>query len=166
MNDHIAKPVKVDELFATLVRWVRREPKPNPKPPTNDGAPAAGAGWPALPGIDGAIPLAAGIDPADPLYARLLDLFLQQQASFAERFSAACAGADMVSARRIAHDLKSLAGTLGAERLRAAADALEQACGNGASPAVVDALLELATVELDPLLAALRAGKASVAGAG
>jgi PAS domain S-box-containing protein len=24
MNDHVAKPIKVDELFATLVRWVRR----------------------------------------------------------------------------------------------------------------------------------------------
>jgi PAS domain S-box-containing protein len=164
MNDHVAKPIKVDELFATLVRWVRREPLPKPR--TNDGAPAAGAGWPVLPGIDGAIPLAAGIDPAEPLYARLLDLFLQQQASFAERFSAACAGADMVSARLIAHDLKSLAATLGAQRLRAAADALEQACSNGASPAVVDALLKLSTVELDPLLAALRGWKASAASAG
>jgi CheY-like chemotaxis protein len=166
MNDHVAKPIKVDELFATLGRWVRREPIPMPKPKTNHGAPAAGAGWPVLPGIDGAIPLAAGIDPAEPLYARLLGLFLQQQESFAERFSAACAGADMASARLIAHDLKSLAATLGAERLRAAADALEHACGNGASPAVVDTLLELSTVELDPLLAALRGWKASVASAG
>ena len=62
--------------------------------------------------------------------------------------------------------LKSLAATLGAERLRAAADALEQACGNGASPTVIDTLLELTTVELDPLLAALRDWKASVASAG
>ena len=23
MNDHIAKPIRVDELFATLARWVR-----------------------------------------------------------------------------------------------------------------------------------------------
>jgi HPt (histidine-containing phosphotransfer) domain-containing protein len=164
MNDHVAKPIKVDELFATLARWVRREPMPKPK--ASHGAPAAGAGWPVLPGIDGAIPLAAGIDPAEPLYARLLGLFLQQQVGFAERFSAAYAGADIASAQRIAHNLKSLAATLGAERVRAAADALEQACGSGASPAVVDTLLGLSTVELDPVLAGLRGWKASVASAG
>jgi PAS domain S-box-containing protein len=166
MNDHVAKPIKVDELFATLVRWVRREPMPVPKPKAGHGAQAAGAGWPVLPGIDGAIPMAAGIDPAEPLYARLLGLFLQQQADFAERFSAACAGADMASAQLIAHDLKTLAATLGAERVRAAADALEQACSNGASPAVVETLRRLCTVELDPVLAGLRGWKASVAAAG
>jgi len=165
MNDHVAKPIKVDELFATLVRWVRREPMPAPKPEAGQGAPAAGAPWPVLPGIDGAIPMAAGIDPAEPLYARLLGLFLQQQVGFAERFRAACAVADMASAQLIAHDLKSLAATLGAERVRAAADALEQACVNGASPAVVDTLLGESTVELDPVLDGLRGWKASAAGA-
>ena len=164
MNDHVAKPIKVDELFATLVRWVRRAPMPKPK--ASQGAPAAGAGWPVLPGIDGAIPLAAGIDPAEPLYARLLGIFLHQQVGFAERFSAACAAADMASAQRMAHDLKSLAATLGAEGVRAAADALEQACGNGASPGVVDTLLALSTVELDTVLAGLRRWEASVASAG
>ena len=93
-------------------------------------------------------------------------IFLQQQVGFAERFSAACAGADMASAQRMAHDLKSLAATLGAERVRAAADALEQACGNGASPAVVDTLLGLSTAELDTVLAGLRGWEASVASAG
>jgi HPt (histidine-containing phosphotransfer) domain-containing protein len=72
----------------------------------------------------------------------------------------------MASAQLIAHDLKTLAATLGAERVRAAADALEQACGNGASPAVVETLLRLSTVELDPVLAGLRGWKASVAAAG
>jgi CheY-like chemotaxis protein len=23
MNDHVAKPIKVEELFATLARWIR-----------------------------------------------------------------------------------------------------------------------------------------------
>ncbi|MBW8830677.1 MAG: response regulator [Burkholderiales bacterium] len=27
MNDHVAKPIKVEDLFGTLVHWVRREPK-------------------------------------------------------------------------------------------------------------------------------------------
>jgi CheY-like chemotaxis protein len=26
MNDHIAKPIRVDELFATLARWIRKAP--------------------------------------------------------------------------------------------------------------------------------------------
>jgi len=42
---------------------------------------------------------------------------------------------------------------------------LEQACVNGASPAVVDTLLGQSTVELDPVLDGLRGWKASAAGA-
>jgi CheY-like chemotaxis protein len=33
MNDHIAKPIRVDELFATLARWIRKAPV-SPRAPT------------------------------------------------------------------------------------------------------------------------------------
>jgi PAS domain S-box-containing protein len=39
MNDHIAKPIKVDELFATLARWIRRAPG-RPEAPRTPGIPA------------------------------------------------------------------------------------------------------------------------------
>jgi PAS domain S-box-containing protein len=49
MNDHIAKPIKIDELFATLARWVR------PATADSPGVENAGAGadpLAELPGID------------------------------------------------------------------------------------------------------------------
>jgi CheY-like chemotaxis protein len=32
MNDHIAKPIKLDEMFATLARWVRPAADGSPRP--------------------------------------------------------------------------------------------------------------------------------------
>src|SRR5207248_9040463 len=36
MNDHIAKPIKVDELFATIARWIRKVPGKLAAPPGLD----------------------------------------------------------------------------------------------------------------------------------
>jgi hypothetical protein len=52
MNDHIAKPVKVSEMFATIARWVQPRRVPASAAPTL-AAPAAGAagfGLPEAPG--------------------------------------------------------------------------------------------------------------------
>lgn len=45
MNDHIAKPVKLEELFATLARWLRPAGPitPSARPPGTRAAPAPGA---------------------------------------------------------------------------------------------------------------------------
>jgi PAS domain S-box-containing protein len=139
MNDHIAKPIKVDEMFATLARHLR--------PPT----PAAGDGFP---GIDSRVGL-AGVMDDERLYRRLLAMFRDREGDFANRFRAACAVGDVRTARRLAHDLKSSAGTLGAQAVSEAAETLELACLNGSVPADMDALLSTLTRELGPVIAGL-----------
>jgi CheY-like chemotaxis protein len=140
MNDHIAKPIRVDEMFATLARWVR---------------PAASPARNRFPGIESQLAL-AGMMGDEHLYHRLLRMFRDREASFAARFQAACAAGDMRTATRLAHDLKSVAATVGAQAVRETAEALERACSNGAGPADFDSLLSTVTHQLDPVIAGLR----------
>jgi signal transduction histidine kinase/CheY-like chemotaxis protein/HAMP domain-containing protein len=89
MNDHIAKPIKFDDMFATLARWVHPAPVAPPEPA---GLVNAGAGADPLAGLPG-IDIRAGLVRAmgdDALYRRLLRMFRDAQADFPARFSAAC----------------------------------------------------------------------------
>jgi CheY-like chemotaxis protein len=155
MNDHIAKPIKIDEMFATLARWIG---------PTAAAAssPAAGAAGAAerplseLPGVDARAAL-DGLMGDEQLYRRLLRMFRDQQGDFESRFRLAHANGDVAAAARLAHDLKTLAGTLALKGVEQAAAALEQACGSQARDADVDALAQQVAKLLDPVIAGLQA---------
>jgi len=138
MNDHIAKPIVVDEMFATLARWVKTA--------------AGGNGPPQRAGID----RASGIENAggnEVLYRRMLGLFRDREADFVQRFRIAHAAGDSAAAMRAAHDLKGEAGTLGMPALQVAAAVLERACLEAASDADIDALLHKVASLLDEVIA-------------
>ena len=61
------------------------------------------------------------------LLNKLLVLFRQTEAQTPQRVQQALTSGDTALARRLAHTLKSSAGTIGANRLQAAARAAEQA---------------------------------------
>jgi signal transduction histidine kinase/DNA-binding response OmpR family regulator/tetratricopeptide (TPR) repeat protein len=150
MNDHVAKPIRVDELFATLARWVRAAPPHGGEAVVEGEA----AGLPALPGLDTRAGL-AGVMGNPTLYRRLLVMFRDRELDFAKRFAAARAQRDGASCTRFAHDLKSVSGTLGMPGLQRAAAALEAACSQGAAAEDVDRLLDTVVRQLDPLVAGL-----------
>ncbi|HKX44130.1 MAG TPA: response regulator [Burkholderiaceae bacterium] len=164
MNDHIAKPIKVDDMFATLARWVRPSPIVSDNAPdtASDEAPAvASAGRPPgalaeLPGIDTSAGL-AGMMGDDALYRRLLRMFRERESDFPARFAAARAARDTAAPVRLAHDLKSAAAALGMHAVRQAAQALEQACVHAAADADIEALAQNVARELDPVIAGLHA---------
>ncbi|WP_127995469.1 response regulator [Piscinibacter defluvii] len=140
MNDHVAKPIRVDELFATLSRWVR---------------PAAGPGaageLAAVPGLDLRAGL-AGVMGNEALYRRLLRMFHEREREFGARLAAARAAGDAPACTRLAHDLKSVSGTLGMAALQRAAAALEAACEHGAAPGEIDRLRDAVLQQLGPVL--------------
>jgi len=151
MNDHIAKPIVVDEMFATLARWV--------KPPESATKRAAAASVNRLPQpaiIDRASGL-ANTGGSHELYRRMLDLFREQEADFVQRFRAARAAGDATTAMRAVHDLKGEAGTLGMHRLQQAAAALERACLEGAHDADIDDMVHEVSNKLNEVDDELRA---------
>ena len=157
MNDHIAKPIKVQNLFATLARWVR--PASAAAGDANGSAGGVRAGDPFdlfdLPGVD----VRAGIASLmgdEGLYRRLLRMFRDQEADFLARFQAVRAAGEAEAATRLAHDLKSASGSLGMHALRQVAQALEQACADAAPDPEIDALAQRVATELDPVIASLR----------
>ncbi|WP_372397448.1 response regulator [Azospirillum sp. HJ39] len=87
--------------------------------------------------IPGAMPdMLPGIDLADALnrldgdaglFRRFIGQFASSYADVAERIAAALETGDLPAAKSVAHELKSVAGNLGARRLSAAADAVQVA---------------------------------------
>jgi CheY-like chemotaxis protein/HPt (histidine-containing phosphotransfer) domain-containing protein len=142
MNDHIAKPVKVSDLFGTLARWI---------------APRRESGTPLrVQGLDSATALST-LNDDERLYRRLLAMFVKREADFAERFRAAREAGDREAATRFAHDLRSVSATLGARPVSEAAGALERACLRAAPDQELDLLLVEVSSRLTPLIASLRA---------
>ena len=162
MVDHIAKPLQVEEMFATLAKWIR--------PGTSGAAPSAGsapgasvtaaslaAGYlPPLPGIDVKVGLASAMGDLS-LYVRLLSMFRDGQKDFEARFLRAREQSNLKGQLLAAHTLKGLAATLGARALEAACRALEIACIEEADMDHIDDLLHRTRVELEPVLAGLAA---------
>lgn len=89
------------------------------------------------------------------LYRRLLSMFREREASFESSVREACARGDLASALRRAHDLKSVAGTLGMPALQQAAAALEAAFDHDTSMAAIDPLIDAVSRQLTPLLSSL-----------
>jgi len=166
MNDHIAKPIKVEEVFATIARWVRpaKPTRINAPEATNPGGTDARADPLAeLPGVD----VQTGLDSMSgnrTLYAHLLRMFRDSQEDFPARFGAAWSAGDAAAAQRMAHDLKSIAGSLAMHEMQQAATALEAACTNGAGPARIESLARSVAERLEPVIVGLRKLGADVPG--
>lgn len=122
MNDHIAKPVNVNEMFHIMAKWITPA---NPKTP-NTKPVQAGPGFsiPNLEGIDTAAGLARTQDNST-LYFKLLRKVGKSQADFIEKYDAAVAESDWEQAQRLAHSLKGVAGNIGAVALQEACQVLE-----------------------------------------
>jgi PAS domain S-box-containing protein len=155
MNDHIAKPLDVKQMFATLAQWIA--PKAGAAPAAVQSAsvaPPSSDTLPDLHGIDKAAGLATTMGNAK-LYTRLLVKFRDSQANFDELFALAREAPDPAAATRCAHTLKATAGNIGAKGVQRAAAELEQACKEGTEGTIIHALLEKTLSELSPVIAGL-----------
>jgi len=161
MNDHIAKPLNVEQMFITLAHWI--------KPTRQRGDVQLSANLnihealPELPMLDQKAGLAR-MQGDQHLYRKMLLRFTQSQSSFVEHFGAAITGHDFATAQRLAHTLKGTAGTIGATELQRASQALEEACTStdealrGARFVLVEQQLNTVLHALQPLQIAELAG--------
>jgi len=126
--------------------------------PTLPAAPAdqPTSRFPAIPGIDTEHGLATCMG-NEGLYRRMLAKFHDCQSDFAEQFALARADNNPETDARIAHNLKSNAGNIGARGVQLAAAKLEVACMEEAPAQQIDARLQKVLDELNPVIAALDA---------
>ncbi|MFA7241345.1 MAG: response regulator [Sulfuricellaceae bacterium] len=156
MNDHVAKPIDPDELLRALLQALA--PLPQRDQPLLPTAPSvadtqSGSLPFDLPGFDVESALKRGRGKVGQ-YLKLLRLFRESHADFAQRADAALDANDFKTAGRLAHTLKGASGTLGANALHEAARQLEQSCRE-AQPAACRSDLAALETELAARLATL-----------
>ncbi|HKX43969.1 MAG TPA: response regulator, partial [Burkholderiaceae bacterium] len=154
MNDHIAKPINIEQMFATLTRWLR------PASAESEGGRATSSL--TLYQFDASVGL-ENVGGDEALFRRVLTMFLKREVDFFERFDAVLAAGDLEAATRDAHDLKNEANTLGMDALCTAATALESACRSNAGSAEIRVLAQHVAEQLRPVIADLQAFAAAPA---
>ena len=155
MDEHLAKPIDPDELYALLLRRLGRR-----GPPAAPARPVARSDAPPLPEI-------AGLDTAAGLkrvlgkveaYRALLQKFIGNQQDSDQAIAAALARGDRDEATRLAHTLRGVAGNIGAHELMQRSERLERQLQAGAAgEAETSSCLTACREELQRLLHALQA---------
>ncbi len=154
MNDHIAKPIDIEQMYLTIGRWLRPGAASDLRAAQSPGTEPVDSH--DLPGLDTRAGLnLMGGDAL--LYRRLLRLFRDSFADFPSRFNAALSRGDRGAARQLAHTLKGTAANLGATAVQRVATELEQACEDGASAQAIGGLSERLATELATVIGGLAA---------
>ncbi|MFO1496163.1 MAG: response regulator, partial [Lysobacterales bacterium] len=152
MVDHVSKPIDPAQLYAALARHAPKASAPVAAPVAP--APSAEVELPKVDGLDSADGLARmGGNRA--LYRQLLGRFVEL-ASTPDEIATALSAGDAMTAERLAHTLRGVAGNLGAGGVQAAATSLEQALAARAEPSVLQPLQSQLAQRLDALIAQLR----------
>jgi CheY-like chemotaxis protein len=131
MNDHVSKPINLDELFSALINWIKPgerevpehlaakiEEKPEEKSLTD------------MPGIsvtEGLARVGGNIN----LYRKILAKFTNDYTDATEQIKDALDKGDQELAQRLAHTVKGVAGNIGAKDLSGPAGELEASIKHG-----------------------------------
>jgi signal transduction histidine kinase/DNA-binding response OmpR family regulator len=155
MNDHIAKPLNVGDMFAIMAKWITAS-DPDRRPQHQSGPTDEADHFPAIDGVDTKAGLATCAG-NQALYRKLLIKFADANKAFEQEFRVAQSAEDEDAAMRCAHTLKGVAASIGARQLAEAAAALESACHQAQAPEVIDSLLQAVDESLAPVLVAIAA---------
>ena len=143
MNDHIAKPIDPDQLFATLARWVK--PRPVEAAKESVGNFSSELALLGVKGLDqeGALKRVGG---NKRLLRDLLTQFVAKEAGAADEISTALKSGDRKLAERLAHTVKGVAANIGLVSISSAAAKLEKAIREEDDGAVAPSLAEFRVV--------------------
>ncbi len=127
MNGHIAKPIAPNELFNTLLTWIK--PKQGMTPPTPLVAHKKAAEQevilPLIEGLDVELGLQRVIGKKS-LYMNMLRKYVTNQVNISNEIRTALTANDYPTAERIIHSAKSVSGNIGATNLEMMAKTIEK----------------------------------------
>jgi HPt (histidine-containing phosphotransfer) domain-containing protein len=170
MNGYVSKPINPEELWRALLAWVKPRSGLGLAQPSATAAvaPATVAAAPAqqhlpvlqalrgVPGLDVNRGLSLSNQNAG-LYLAMLGKFVKSQANTVDAIRQALAADDASTAERLAHTLKGLSASMGAEPLRQTLSGVELAIHTGSDSASLAPVLDTAAAQLQALVAAVRA---------
>ncbi len=157
MNDHIAKPIDPQVMFATLVKWI--EPGERTLPDVMEEDAPAVADTDSLPDRLFGIDIDAGLQRVGgnpKLFRKLLGEFYLDHGEDINAIRTALEQGDNGTAERLAHTIKGVAATIGAAELNLRAKDLEAAIKSGQMDNV-DELVEQLAITMAPVLEGLSA---------
>ena len=161
MDDHVAKPIDTRELFSTLAKWIEPGDRSRQVGPANEGledkTEREDASLAELHGISVADGLKK-VGGNEKFYHKLLLQFLDTNRESGHEIREALAKKDQTSAVRLAHTVKGVAGTLGADALAQAAGELEKTLKN-AETGELSSLLEQFESHLNPVMQSIENSK-------
>jgi len=157
MDGHVTKPIDPDQLFATLLKWIKpvEERATGQKPPVLDAPPEPDqvlADEDELPESLPGFNLAAGLARLmgnKRLYRKLLLDFGANYGGVADEIRQALAAKDFEQAHSLVHNIKGLAGNLEAKDLQAAAVKIEKLVKGQSQETVSEKDLEENIAELE-----------------
>ena len=168
MNDYIAKPININDMFIILAKWItpgKKKQNINGSETSVSNTPTDSASkqvakeelLPSLPGIDTELGLAS-VGGKLKFYRKMLIKVYDRYYDFEQQFNNGRAHEDMETVTLLVHSLKGIAGTVGATSVMEAAQGLEQACINESDDIdeKLDAVLDL----LQPVIEGLESLKA------
>ena len=153
MNDHVAKPIEPEDLWKTLLKWI----KPRHSAAAAEVKPQAAQDADLPSGIEG-LDMANGLRRVlgkKPLYLSMLRKFVAGQKSATAEILKALEGDDWGTAERLAHTLKGVSGNIGATGLQQLAEKIETAIKERQPRKAVDNRLDELKKPLENLIAQL-----------
>ncbi len=155
MNDHITKPVVPNVLYSTLAKYFTRSPHPHPaQKPTLPEKNNVEMKLPEIEylDIDKGV---ANFNENKALYLKILRQFYNNQKNTITDIRSALESNKIETAMRLAHTLKGLAGSIGADSIEYNATILESACHDNYPGTPFDNIVAELEAQLVPLLLAI-----------
>jgi len=128
MNDHIAKPIKVEKLYEKLIQWLRPDAVLNLSPGMQTSSDPVDS-YLFLDGVDVRNAL-NNMNGDQDLYLRVLEDSYKRFRDIAGQIQAELDGNNLDTAKRLAHTVKGVSGTMGANALHKKSLDLESAIAN------------------------------------
>ncbi|MEO5368906.1 MAG: response regulator [Magnetococcus sp. DMHC-1] len=157
MNDHIAKPMVPDEMYATLAKWLRG--KPGISAPTSAASPSRQGEenvlpLPSIPGVD----MVKGVHNVGGnvlLFRDILVKFAHNQGGAVLKMDRHLATRDFKALEHAAHALRGVSATIGATKVTILAEKIEKLAGKPEKYTEIPELLGTMAGELTRIVSAI-----------